>query len=227
MTTAAPTAALRRITGHVAVRALGRSVLINMMAPGLLYAAAAPHFEHGSLIPLALSGVPPMLWLAYSLLKLGAIDFLGLFAIENVIVRMTALVPAHSERDALIGRAMENILLAAMFAASLCLAKPMMFYMSRQLSTGNDPAKRDAFEMAAAAPGALAVYRTLTVAWAGALLIKAAGGYLLATHCTTSQYLIFSPMWDLFSDAVLLTGTVAYAKRHFSAPAGATLLEPS
>ena len=171
--------------------------------------------------------VPPILWLTYSLLKLGAIDFLGLFAIENVIVRMTALVLAHSERDALIGRAMENILLAALFAGSLCLAKPLMFYMSRQLSTGNDPAKRDEFEVAAAAPGALAVYRTLTIGWAGALLVKAAGGYLLAMHCTTSQYLIFSPLWDVFSDAVLLTGTVAYAKRHLGAPAGATALEPS
>lgn len=227
MTTAAPQTALRRITGHVAVRALGRSVLINMVAPGLLYAVTAPHFVRGSLVPLALSGVPPILWLTYSLLKLGAIDFLGLFAIENVIVRMTALVMAHGKRDALIGCAMENILLAALFAGSLCLAKPMMFYMSRQLSTGNDPAKRDAFEVAAAAPGALALYRTLTIAWAGALLIKAVGGYLLATHCTTGQYLIFSPLWDLFSDAVLLTGTVAYAKRHLGAPAGATALERS
>ena len=227
MTTAAPTAALRRITGHVAVRALGRSVLINMVAPGLLYAAAAPHFARGSLAPLALSGVPPMLWLAYSLLKLRAIDFLGLFAVENVIVRMTALVLAHGERDALAGRAMENIVLAALFAGSLCLAKPMMFHMSRQLSTGNDPAKRRAFEAAAAGPGALAVYRTLTLGWTGALLIKAGGGYLLATHCTTSQYLVFSPLWDLVSDAVLLTGTVAYAKRHLGSPVGATALEAS
>lgn len=133
------TARWRAVTGHVAVRALFRSVLINMAAPALLYRLAAPHFGAASLAPLAISSVPPVLWLAYGLVRLRAIDILGLFATENVVVTMAALVLAHTERQALIGRSMQNVVLAAIFMASLAFARPLVFHMARQLSRGTIP----------------------------------------------------------------------------------------
>ena len=92
MTDAAQPNGWRALIGHVAVRALFKSVLINMAAPALLYHLATPHFPANSLLPLAISGVPPIAWMSYSVIKLRAIDFLGLFAAENVIVSMAALV---------------------------------------------------------------------------------------------------------------------------------------
>ena len=46
------------VTAHVAVRALFKSVLINMVAPAVLYRLSTPHFAPGSLFPLAISGAP-------------------------------------------------------------------------------------------------------------------------------------------------------------------------
>ena len=69
-------AAGRAIAGHVAVKALFKSVLISMAAPAILYRLAVPHFMGGSLLPLVNSGVPPIFWLTYGLVKLRAIDFL-------------------------------------------------------------------------------------------------------------------------------------------------------
>ena len=111
---------VRGVTSHVAVRALFKSVLINMLAPALLYKLAAPHCAPFSLMPLAISGLPPILWLAYGMAKLRAIDFLGFFAAENVVVSMAALVLAHTEREALLGRSMQNVLLAAVLL--VCVA---------------------------------------------------------------------------------------------------------
>lgn len=202
----------RKLTGHVAVRALFKSVLINMVAPAILYRLAAPHFASTSLWPLALSGAPPILWLAYSVLKLRAIDFLGLFAAENVVVSMAALVLAHSEREALIGRAMQNVILAAIFLASFAFARPLVFHMGRQLATGNDPARREAFDRAGDQPGAMRAYRVLTGGWVAALLIKAAGSYYLGAHFATKDYLLVSPLWDLASDTVLVTWSLLYGK---------------
>jgi len=208
----------RTITGHVATRALFKSVLINMAAPAVLYKLAVPHFAANSLLPLAISGVPPILWLGYGVIRLRAVDFLGLFAAENVAVSMTALVLAHTEREALVGRAMQNVVLAALFLGSLAFARPLMFHMSRQLSTGNDPAGREAFDLAASQPDAMAAYRVLTWGWIVALLIKAAGGYLLAAYLSTRGFLIGSPLWDLISDSVLVTWTVAYGRARLGPP---------
>ncbi len=209
----------RAVTGHVAVRALLKSVLINLAAPAVLYRLAAPQFPADSLLPLAISGVPPILWLAFSVIKLRAIDFLGLFAAENVAVSMAALVLAHTERGALIGRSMQNVLLAALFLGSLAMARPLMFHMARQLSTGNDPAKRQDFDLAATRPDALRAYRVLTLGWTVALLVKAAGSYWLGANFATKDFLIFSPLWDLVSDSVLVSASILYGRRALATPA--------
>jgi hypothetical protein len=228
MTNASLAHGWRAVSGHVAVGALFKSVLINMVAPALLYRLAAPHFSAQSLAPLAISGLPPILWLAFSVFKLKAVDFLGLFAAENVAVSMAALVLAHSEREALIGRSMQNVVLAAVFLASLALARPMVFHMARQLSTGNDPAKRESFERAAAQPGAMGTYRALTWGWTAALLIKAAMSFYLGGHLTTKSYLVASPVWDLASDTLLLTWTILFGRARLGlASAGPRRPEPA
>ncbi|MGV8995627.1 MAG: VC0807 family protein [Parvibaculaceae bacterium] len=218
MTDAAQPRGWRSATGHVAVRALLKSVLINMIAPALLYRLATPHFAANSLFPLAISGVPPILWLSYSVIKLRAIDFLGLFAAENVVVSMAALVLAHTEQQALIWRSLQNVILAGIFLASLAFIKPLMFYMSRQLSTGNDLAKRAGFNLAASQPNAMHAYRVLTWVWTMALLIKAVGGYFLAAHLSTKGFLIASPLWDLISDSVLVTWSIVYGRAKLKSP---------
>lgn len=200
------------ITQHVAFRALMRSVLINMVATTVVYELSVPHFPANSLLPLAISGLPPILWLAYSIIKLWAVDFLGLFAVENVIVNMVALVLSHTEMQALIGRSMQNVVLAAIFLASLAFRKPLVLFMARQFATGNDPDLKSSFDAAAMQPDALRTYRALTWLWVAGLLIKAAGNFLLATQSTTRDYLIFSPLWDLASDSVLVTASILYGR---------------
>jgi hypothetical protein len=203
---------LERVTHNVAFLALLRSILISMVAPSLVYRFASPHWAPDSLIPLALSGVPPALSLAYSVFKQRAIDFLGLFAAEAVIVDMMALIASHSEKGALLGRALENPILAVFFFGSLVFGKPLVLYMSRQLSTGNDPKKRESFDAVATQEHAIRVYRIMTWFWIGALLVKAAGNVILAEAFSTKQYLIFNPIWSLATDGILVTWTMLYGR---------------
>ncbi len=219
MTDAAEPKGWRAVTGHVAVRALFKSVLINLAAPALLYHFAVPLFAASSLLPLAISGIPPILWLAYSVVRLRAIDFLGLFAAENVVVSMAALLLAHTERGALIGRSMQNVILAAVFLASLATRKPLVFHMARQLATGNDPAKRQSFDQAATQPDDLHAYRILTLGWTAGLLIKAAGSYWLGAHFVAKDFLILSPVWDLLTDSVLVSASIFYGRKALAPPA--------
>jgi len=210
----------RQVTEHVAFRALFKSVLINMAAPSLLYRLAAPHFDAHSLVPLAVSGLPPIAWLAYTIIKLKAVDFLGLFAAENVAVSMAALVLSHTEHQALVGRSLQNVALAAIFLASLAIGKPLVLYMARQLATGNDPGQRGGFDDEAMQPQIIKTYRAMTWVWALALLVKAAGSFYLASYATTKDFLLFSPLWDLISDTVLVSWTIAYGRSKLSHAGG-------
>ena len=208
---------LRAIVQHVAFRALMRSVLINMVAPAVLYRLASPQFPTGSMAPLAISALPPILALAYSLLKLRAVDFLGLFAVENVIVNIASLLLAHTEKGALIGRSLQNIPLALIFLGSLAFQKPLVLYMARQFATGNDPASAGDFDRAARDPQNLKTYRWMTWIWAAGLTVKSAGSVYLALTFVTKDFLIASPLWDLFSDAALVGWSILYGRAKLGA----------
>lgn len=209
---------LERATRHVAFLSLVRSMFISMVAPSILYHYAAPHFAHGSMWPLALSGLPPVLALAYSVFHLKAVEFLGLIAAENVVVDMLALLFAHTEQGALAGRAFENPILAVIFVISIVAGKPLMLSMSRQLSTGNDPEKRIAFDAVATQPHAMRVYRFMTWAWVFAFMVKALGNYLLSQSVSTKDFLLFNPIWSLGTDIVLITWTTLYGHARLVSP---------
>lgn len=204
--------------GRLALQALGQSVLINMVAPGIVYHLVQRANPQAGLLALAASGLPPALWLGWTWWRKRAIDFLGLFSAENVVVAMVALMLAHGEREALIGRSMQNVILAALFLVTLRAGRPMLFHMTRQLTTGNDPARRAQFDADAATPRALATYRALTWGWIAALLIKACGAYVLGANLPTASYLIASPLWDLVSDSCLVTWSILYGRAHLAPP---------
>jgi hypothetical protein len=197
---------------HLALAALGQSALVSMAAPLVVYHFAQAALPGARLLPLALSGLPPALWLGWTWWRKRAIDFLGLFAAENVVVAMGAVLLAHSEREALIGRSLQNVILAALFLATLAVGRPMLLHMTRQLTTGNDPARAAEFDARAETPPALAAYRTLTWGWIAALLIKAAGAYALGSGLSTAHYLVASPLWDLASDSALMAWSIAYGR---------------
>jgi hypothetical protein len=198
--------------GRLALYALGQSVLINMVAPGVVYRLVQGHHPHAGLMALAASGLPPALWLGWTWWRKRAVDFLGLFSAENVVIAMIALLLAHSEREALVGRSLQNVILAGLFLLTLTVGRPMLFHMTRQLTTGNDPTRRADFNAQASNPHAMAAYRTLTWGWIAALLIKACGAYVLGANLPTSQYLIASPLWDLVSDSALVTWSILYGR---------------
>ena len=209
---------LERATRHVAFLSLVRSMFISMVAPSIIYHYVAPYFAAGSMWPLGLSGLPPILALAYSVFRLKAVDFLGLIAAENVVVDMLALLFAHTEKGALAGRALENPILALIFVISIFLGKPLMLSMSRQLSTGNDPQKRIAFDAIATQPYAMRVYRFMTWAWVVAFLIKAVGNYVISQSFSTKEFLLFNPIWSLGTDIVLITWTTLYGHAKLVSP---------
>jgi hypothetical protein len=195
------------------MKALGRSVFLNVVCSYLFYRLLAPRFPSGSLLPLALSGLPPLFGLAYGLIRQRAIDFIGFFAAEDIAVSMVSLVLAHSEVSALVGRSLQNAVLGVIFLGSLALDKPLVLYISRQFLTGNDPQARGRFDLVVAQPDARRVYRIMTWVWAAAMFAKSAGSVLLALTLAAQNYLVISPIWTYGSDALLVWWSMRYGYR--------------
>jgi hypothetical protein len=195
------------------MNALWRSIFLNVICPYLLYRLLAPRFLSGSLLPLALSSVPPLLGLVYGLIRQRTIDFIAFFAAEDIAVSMVSLMLAHTEVSALVGRSLQNAVLGVIFLGSLALSRPLVLYIARQFVTGNDSQARERFDLIVNQPDARKVYRNMTWVWAVAMFAKSAGSVLLALIVPAQNYLVFSPIWTYGSDALLVWWSVNYGYR--------------
>jgi hypothetical protein len=218
--------ARKKATRTAAMKAVGRSIFLNVVCSYLLYRTFTPQFPSGSLYPLALSGLSPLMGLIYGIVRERAIDFIGFFAAEDIAVSLLSLVLAHSEISALVGRSLQNAVLGVIFLISLMLDKPLVLYIARQFLTGNDPQARLRFDFVVAQPDAKRVYRTLTWGWSAALFAKSAGSVVLAMTLRTQNYLIVSPLWVCMSDALLVWWSVSYGYRRLRHYVGEVELLP-
>ena len=193
-----------------ALRGLARSVFINVICAYFLYRLLEPHFPPGSLLPLAISGLVPLFGLAYGVVRQGSIDIIGLFAAEDIAVSLIALSLAHDATSALVGRSLQNAVLAVLFLGSVLIKRPIMLYVARQFVTGNEPSGKARFDQMAGQSDAKRVYRTMTLVWALTLIAKSAVSVVIALVCSTRQYLILSPLFAYGSDVLLIWWSFHY-----------------
>src|SRR5271156_5860817 len=106
-----------------ALRGLARSVFINVICTYFLYRLLEAHFPSGSLLPLAISGLLPLFGLADGVVRQGSIDIIGLFAAEDIAVLLIALSLAHDATSALVGRSLQNAVLAVLFLGSVLIER--------------------------------------------------------------------------------------------------------
>jgi len=205
--------ASKRAARTAVVKALLRSVFVNVACPYMLYRLLAPRLPSGSLLPLAFSGLPPLFGLVYGLIRQRAIDFIGFFAAEDIAVSMVSLLLAHNEVSALVGRSFQNAVLGVIFLGSLALNRPLVLYIARQFLTGNDQKARKRFDQIVAQPDPVRTYRTMTWVWAAALFGKSAGSVVLALTLSAQNYLVISPIWTYGSDALLVWWSMSYGYR--------------
>lgn len=208
-----------------ALRGLLKSLVINVLCPYLLYRALAPHFSSKSILPLGISGLIPLLNLAYSLFRQHSLDVLALFAAEDVIVSLAATLLARTPTAVLIGRSFQHAILGLIFLGSLVVRRPLMLYISRQVATGNEPAAIARFDQLAIREDVLQVYRFMTVIWAMVLFAKSIVSIAMALSFSTKRYLILSPLVNYGSDVLLIFWSFrfGYARLgHHSATPGGT-----
>lgn len=207
-----------------ALRGLRHSLVINVLCPYLLYRALAPHFSTQSIVPLGISGMIPLLNLAYIAFRHQSLDVLALFAAEDVIVTLAATLLARTPTALLIGRSSQNAILGLIFLGSLVVGRPLMLYIARQVATGNESAAIARFDQLALRDDVFQVYRFMTAIWAVVLFAKSVVSFAMALFLSTDHYLILSPLVTYGSDVLLILWSFRYGNarlgHHYTAPGG-------
>ena len=210
-----------------ALQGLLRSLLLNVVAPYLLYRALSSHFEANSVMPLAISGLLPIINGLYGLIGRKTVDVFALFASEGVIVSIVITLLAKSQRAFLIGRSSQSAIMGLVFLASFLMGKPLVLYMARQFSIGDDPASLARFDQVAKRDDALKAYGFMTVVWALALCLVSGLEFAMIFSLPTNSYLLLSPFVTYGSYALLVIWTFRHAHKqlghHYVAPADSAI----
>jgi len=193
-------------------RNIGLSLVINAAVPYLIYRLAAPHYPHDSVTPLLFSTVVPAVWLAYGLIRKRTVDAIAIIAICEVTVTIAVTLLASSVGWALIARASQGALVGLVFAGSVLIGRPIIYYIARQFAVGMDPARAEGFDRA----HTLDKGRTFSIAtlvWSAGLIVLSAIQVVLAIRLAPANYLLVAPILSVTGNIVLMVWTIRFSVR--------------
>ena len=194
------------------IRNIGLSLVINAAVPFVVFRLAEPHYPHDSVIPLLYSTILPALWLAYGTIAKRSIDAIAIIAICETVATIAVTLLASNVGWALIARASQGALVGLVFAGSVAIRKPIIYYISRQFAVGADPERAAGFERA----HTLDKGRTFSIAtlvWAAGLIVLSAVQVTLAATLEHATYLLVGPVISIGGNIALLVWSIRFSIR--------------
>jgi intracellular septation protein A len=152
------------------------TLVIDVVLPvALFYLLRAGGVEQ--LAALLVSGAPPALRVAYTLVRTRHIDTIGALVLVAVVLAVAGSLIEGDPRTLLIRNALLSFPFAIWMLASLGARRPLTYQTAKALL----PSRARAFERAwTDEPAFRHVWRRLTVLWGGGLLLQAAASVLMA-----------------------------------------------
>jgi hypothetical protein len=215
MADAAPDAPSRRFSDFKPLKAIGSvglSLFINGVCPYLLYRQLEPHFPAGSLSPLLYASLFPLFGLAFNLIRTRTVDFIALIALFEISYNIAAALLASTVRWALIFRASEGFIVAAVFLVSALVGRPLIFYISRQFAAGADPEARRHFAALDAADKGR-TFLIASLAWAIGIGLMTAFNLTLALTVAPADYLLAAQVASTTVNVLLVVWTIRFSSR--------------
>ncbi|HEY1795544.1 MAG TPA: VC0807 family protein [Stellaceae bacterium] len=147
------------------------------------------------------------------------IEWIGLIMLVGLAGAVAVALSTGDARLALLKAVPGAALFGAACLASLGLRRPLMFFVARQFTAGDDPAKLAAWNGRLDSPGFRRAMRLLTLVWGLAFLAKAGLWTGAALLLTTDAALIVIPVLGFATLGALFAWTIAFARRRSGASA--------
>jgi hypothetical protein len=201
--------------------ALRRNLVIDAVLPWIAVQILQQAW-HVPIVPaFAIASLFPAASIALSWLRHRRPDFIGIAVLVTIMGGITIALLTDDVRFAVLKAAPAFGLFGIACIASLGRERPLMFFVSRQLSAGDDDAEAAAWTARLKNAGFRRAMWLLTIVWGLACLLEAVFGVVAAFLLPPAVALVVEPVLGIGTVAGLLTWTLAYARRRSAQTANA------
>lgn len=207
-------AAVRALPGML--RRMLPMLILDGVAPLVLYLAVRPRFAPGSPYPLVIAVFFPLLANIVSVARRRRLDTFGVLVVLSLGASLGVVVAGANQRMLLVTH---NLVMPAMGIAclvSLGLPKPIAFYMIRQFVTGDSPTQGLAFDELWRFAYVRHASRLATAVWGFAMTSEGVLRVVLVLTLPVVQVLALSSIVMMSVGLGLGAWNVAFGLRAFS-----------
>jgi hypothetical protein len=141
------------------------------------------------------------------------VDIIGTIVLVGIGVSIIALLVGGTPKVLLIRESFITGALGALALTSFAWPRPLLFYIGRQFSAGDDPAAVEQFNGLWQRPAARRLFRLMTLVWAVGWLSEFALRVVMVQTLSVPQVLAISPLVFNAITVGLIAWTLAYARR--------------
>ena len=141
------------------------------------------------------------------------VDIIGAIVLVGIAVSIIALLAGGSVKLFLIRESFVTGALGLLALSSFMWSRPLLFYIGRQLSAGNDPVALEQFNRLWERPLARRTFRLMTGVWALGWLGEFGVRIVMVLTLSVGQVLAISPFVFNGITMGLIAWTLAYARR--------------
>jgi len=191
-------------------RNLGESLLINGAAPFIAYQILSTH-GMPPVRALALTSVFPIAGLLVAFRRDRRADIIGVISLALIGLGIAGSFN-FGPRFYLVRVSFGTSVFGLMCLGSLFYRRPLMFYLGRQVTAGNDPARVAHYERLWLSPRFRQVMRMVTTTWGVSYLLEAGVRVVVALSLPIATVLLVEPMIGAAVFVALLTWTIRYGR---------------
>ena len=204
------------LSARALLRNLEPSLLINALLPLLLYQYLTAQGV-STVNTLAVTAVFPVAGIILSWIRTRHLDIIGVISFVFIVLCLLTSLISGSPQFFLIKESVLTGVFGLSFLGSLVLARPLMFYLSRQFYNGNDPSRATRFEERWRDPSFRFAQRFITTIWGCALIGDALIRVGLVFVLPIPIFLVSSPLVGVSIPLGLIIWTMSYARRRRAA----------
>jgi hypothetical protein len=205
-----------RATGS-APRWLTRSLVIDVAMPWIAVQLLQRVWGVPTVPAFAVAAIFPTTSILLSWARHRRGEYIGIGVLVTILSGIAVALVTNDVRFAVLKGAPAFVLFGLACLLSLRRERPLMFFVGRQFSAGDDEAQAQAWNARLPNAGFRQSMRLLTIVWGSAALVEATLGITTAFLMPPGIALVVEPMLGIGTIAVLLTWTTAYARRRASA----------
>jgi hypothetical protein len=190
------------------------SLVVDGLCPFLTYELLMWYVpDMSQVVALGVGAIFPAVNGVASIARRRHLDFIGAVVLVGLAVSIVATIVSRDAKILLIRESFVTGALGVLCLLSLLWPRPLMFYVGRQFSAGQDAGRLAEFDAKWSVPGFRRTLRVLTIVWAIGWIGEFALRVVMVWTLSVPQVLAISPFVFNGITLGLIAWTVAYARR--------------